>query len=647
MANIFLSYAREDAARAARVAKALESDGHQLWWDRRIGAGSTFSAEIDAALRGADLVMVLWSRRSVVSHWVLDEAAAGRDSGRLLPVLLEPVEPPLGFRQLQALDLAGAGRQASTLKKAVASRLAAGPGATLQIPRGLPRISPRGIGVAGILAVLIVAAVLLWPRADDGRTTIAVVAAESGDAARSRDFARSIAIDLGRYRAGPAEALSLVDGESRAGRNATYQVKVGLSGSGGDLRADVGLESRKRARLLWSSIVEGEGRPLADIRQQAASEVGEVLRCIAELQSGGKLPSAEVEGLYLNGCAAQESYEKAISAFGQITRAAPDFGLGWANLALFERWTFDTISNSERQVRVPAAKLHLKRAKALAPNAPETIAADALIRRIDADRIPAALAILDRGIAMHPDSALLHRIRSDHLQDAGRMRDSVAEARRARELNPLSTATRDSHISVLAYSGRVAEAYEELNKAERIWPGSEVLSKLRFRLDLRFGDPQAALRLLAGSGPKDATADPADEAWRLFLEARADSRPAKVERALDSFRARYRRSHGDIPGYLQLLGTFGRIEEAFRAVEPAEAIDGLFASTHILFRPYMRGFRADPRFMALAARLGLLAYWRKSGIWPDFCSDPKLPYDCATEAAKLTPAQLRPASPVS
>jgi len=28
-------------------------------------------------------------------------------------------------------------------------------------------------------------------------------------------------------------------------------------------------------------------------------------------------------------------------------------------------------------------------------------------------------------------------------------------------------------------------------------------------------------------------------------------------------------------------------------------------------------------------------YWRKSGKWPDFCFDPKLPYDCKVEAAKL------------
>jgi hypothetical protein len=32
--------------------------------------------------------------------------------------------------------------------------------------------------------------------------------------------------------------------------------------------------------------------------------------------------------------------------------------------------------------------------------------------------------------------------------------------------------------------------------------------------------------------------------------------------------------------------------------------------------------------MRFAANLGLLAYWRETGKWPEFCSEPGLPYDC-------------------
>jgi hypothetical protein len=49
----------------------------------------------------------------------------------------------------------------------------------------------------------------------------------------------------------------------------------------------------------------------------------------------------------------------------------------------------------------------------------------------------------------------------------------------------------------------------------------------------------------------------------------------------------------------------------------------------------MSSIRTDPRFIALTAKLGLLAFWRKSGQRPDFCAEPQLPYDCIVEAAKL------------
>ena len=35
-----------------------------------------------------------------------------------------------------------------------------------------------------------------------------------------------------------------------------------------------------------------------------------------------------------------------------------------------------------------------------------------------------------------------------------------------------------------------------------------------------------------------------------------------------------------------------------------------------------------------------LEYWRKYGIWPDFCSKPDLPYDCKAEAAKIARASV-------
>ena len=105
MARIFLSYARADVDCAKKLAELVGRAGHDVWWDRELHGGSRFTTEIDKALQDAEAVIVLWSNASLESAWVQDEAAEGRDSGRLVPVVIDAVRPPLGFRQYQAIDL--------------------------------------------------------------------------------------------------------------------------------------------------------------------------------------------------------------------------------------------------------------------------------------------------------------------------------------------------------------------------------------------------------------------------------------------------------------------------------------------------------------------------------------------------------------
>ncbi len=107
MADVFISYAREDRPLAARLAHALESGGRTVWWDREILPGTDFAELIGAELARAKAVVVIWSPASVASRWVRDEAHEGLDRGVLVPVLAGVAEPPLGYRSLHAVDLGG------------------------------------------------------------------------------------------------------------------------------------------------------------------------------------------------------------------------------------------------------------------------------------------------------------------------------------------------------------------------------------------------------------------------------------------------------------------------------------------------------------------------------------------------------------
>jgi tetratricopeptide (TPR) repeat protein len=104
MAEVFLSYASEDRDRVRPLAEALMARGFDIWWDRALASGDDFGAVIQRELGKAKAVIVVWTRTSVASVWVRDEAGRARDDGRLLPVMLDRVQLPLGFGAFQAED---------------------------------------------------------------------------------------------------------------------------------------------------------------------------------------------------------------------------------------------------------------------------------------------------------------------------------------------------------------------------------------------------------------------------------------------------------------------------------------------------------------------------------------------------------------
>jgi TolB-like protein/Flp pilus assembly protein TadD len=103
--DIFLSYNREDQAVAKRVAEAFEAAGMSVWWDQTLRSGETYDEVTEAALRGAKAVVVLWSPRSVASHWVRAEATIAHRARTLVPATIEACDKPVMFELTQTADL--------------------------------------------------------------------------------------------------------------------------------------------------------------------------------------------------------------------------------------------------------------------------------------------------------------------------------------------------------------------------------------------------------------------------------------------------------------------------------------------------------------------------------------------------------------
>ncbi len=105
MADIFLSYSRDDLPTARRFAEAFEREGLSVWWDQTINPGDVYDRVTEKALQDARAVVVLWSKRSVESHWVRAEATQAHSNGTLVPVMIENCKRPIMFELTQTAEL--------------------------------------------------------------------------------------------------------------------------------------------------------------------------------------------------------------------------------------------------------------------------------------------------------------------------------------------------------------------------------------------------------------------------------------------------------------------------------------------------------------------------------------------------------------
>jgi hypothetical protein len=115
MADIFISYSREDREWVERLATQLQSEGFSVWWDWDLLVGKRYRETIDNELQSCKATVVVWSQHSIQSDFVRDEAEEAQQRNVLVPILKEVVRPPAGFRQIQTADLStwtGAGDHA-------------------------------------------------------------------------------------------------------------------------------------------------------------------------------------------------------------------------------------------------------------------------------------------------------------------------------------------------------------------------------------------------------------------------------------------------------------------------------------------------------------------------------------------------------
>ena len=645
MAKLFLSYSRKDEAKARRFTLWLEREGYVVWRDEDdIGGGASFSQEIEKALKDSDAILVLWSAHAVQSAWVQDEAGYGRDNGKLIPFSIDRTEPPLGFRQFQSIDLSGWKGQrepqnADRIRQAI-GRITKTPQesalrpATGRWPKsGVQKRVLAGGGIAIVAATLL--AIFLWQRwSNDPKIEIVVLPSpQSPDRVMAADYANVAAADMAAFLPRRFDRATVIAPGAASGRSSGYRMEISTDPHGAAANATLTLTDRDGHTTLWSDNWSVADAAAVDLKAEVSAAASKAALCLTDATAGESQLSQPALGLYVSGCTGlggtKLSDTDFVTIFERVTKLAPKFAPGWGYLALTRSWIASGLRGSSPAAYGAAlkdARDAISVARKLDPNS--AITYDAEFHLMGNDPIP-ALKILDKGASIDPENGPIQVHISDELMHLGRTSDSVQAAQRAVQLEPDSPYARSMFILALVYSGEFSKAKTDIAEARKKWPSDHEIDRAEFSFQYRYGDPRMAQQLL----PRFTDLSDAEMVtFRKVIAARLDPSPAKVDEAISALKIRWPNNDPMRNNVLMALGNFGRVDETYQLLE--EPGFQPFVETDVLFRPDFAPVRADPRFMMIAARLGLIRYWRESGYWPDFCSNEKLHYDCKAEAAK-------------
>ena len=98
------------------------------------------------------------------------------------------------------------------------------------------------------------------------------------------------------------------------------------------------------------------------------------------------------------------------------------------------------------------------------------------------------------------------------------------------------------------------------------------------------------------------------------------------------------RRNGILPLDLSVmaLASLDRDDEAFALLDEGSPEEVYGTGTSYLFRRVAAPLRADARFWAVVARLGLARYWVAKQSWPDFCGQEIALTNCQREAVRAS-----------
>lgn len=632
--HLFFSYSRTDQKFAMPLIRALEQQGFSVWWDGLLEGGDNFLPTTQAALEKADAVVVLWSKTSIESHWVRDEATVGRDRRRLVPLSMDGSMPPLGFRQFQVIDISkwhGKPNAAELRRLTSAISAVAGAGPALPPPASLTRAGPapdRRLLLMGGAALMaggggLAAWTFLRPTGTpDAINSVAVLPFRNLSGRSDQDyFAEGVAEEL-RTTLSLNRQLQVSGSASAAGfRGADADIRqiakaLGVSNL---LMGSVRLgQDRVRiaARLVngetgldrWSQSFDRGMADVLAVQAEIATTVADALISTLARDANwraarpGSTDNADAFDAFARGEALYKSSTsraddvRALAALEKAIALDPDYAAAHAARAR----TLVAIANQEPVMTRAAtlrreAQVSARKAIALAPDMPEGHANLGFLLMSQLE-IGAARSAYQRSFDLGLGNATILSAFAEFAGYVGEFEKGTAAIRRAEQLDPLNPgvfrnagmlafaargygAARTAFETALSLNPRIATVHRGLGDIALI-SGDIVEARRHYAIE------PSRLSHLRGLAIADA---------RLSGQAAGEIHLAQM---IEEFGV------GCIYEQAEILTQWGRIDAALTALERALTLrdSGLIMARN---NPLLDALRTQKRFHAVLGSIGL------------------------------------------
>ncbi len=391
-----------------------------------------------------------------------------------------------------------------------------------------------------------------------------------------------------------------------------YLLEGSVRKSADRVRIAVALIKSGDGANVWSETYDRELKDIFAVQSEIAGAVAKELK-VALLGHNGQTaqlatvatpsnPNIEAYNALLQGNfyfnrRTGEDTRKAIGYYEEAIRLDPRYALAYAKLSSAAGSLVNNYVGKEGQEAIAKARASAKRSLDLDPNLADSHLAQGLVLMNNDFNFAAAEAEYRRALELAPQNAAVTSILATLIAVLGRLDEAVALKQQAIALDPLRAASHVGLATNLTALGRYDEAEAALRKGIELQPRAAGNYYKLAVIQILRGKPGPAVELA-----KQET-DPFWRTYALALAQFANGNRPEADAALKKMIDEDADDGGNQIASLYALRK--EPEKMFEWLEHAWTTHDA-GVTELLYNPFLRAYKDDPRFIAFAQKIGVM-----------------------------------------